>query len=133
MSVNKYNSTTGNLERLDGYTVDSTPTSGSGNPVSSGGVFTALANRPKIAYFKHWIGTGIKSDGSTQIPFSTFTSQISDFNELINIIVNLGTMMKSNNVDISVEKYENRNFIRLVARSAADEQNGYINVTVIYK
>jgi hypothetical protein len=43
MSVNKYNSTTGNLERLDGYTVDSTPTSGSGNPVSSGGVFAALA------------------------------------------------------------------------------------------
>ena len=42
MSVNKYNSTTGNLERLDGYTVDSTPTSGSGNPVSSGGVYTAL-------------------------------------------------------------------------------------------
>ena len=45
MSVNKYNSTTGNLERLDGYTVDSTPTSGSGNPVSSGGVFTALAGK----------------------------------------------------------------------------------------
>lgn len=42
MSVNKYNSTTGNLERLDGYTVDSTPTQNSGNPVSSGGVFTAL-------------------------------------------------------------------------------------------
>lgn len=45
MSVNKYNSTTGNLERLDGYTVDSTPTSGSGNPVSSGGVYSALAGK----------------------------------------------------------------------------------------
>lgn len=44
MSVNKYNSTTGNLERRDGYIVDSTPTSGSGNPVSSGGVYDALAD-----------------------------------------------------------------------------------------
>ena len=42
MSVNKYNSTTGNLERRDGYIVDSTPTQNSGNPVSSGGVYTAL-------------------------------------------------------------------------------------------
>ena len=45
MSVNKYNSTTGNLERLDGYTVDSTPTQNSGNPVSSGGVYSALEGK----------------------------------------------------------------------------------------
>ena len=45
MSVNKYNSTTGNLERRDGYIVDSTPTSGSNNPVSSGAVYTALQSK----------------------------------------------------------------------------------------
>lgn len=37
------------------------------------------------------------------------------------------------NVNICVEYYENRNFIRLVAMSAADEQAGYINVTVFYR
>ena len=42
MSVNKYNPSTGNLKRYDGTMVDSTPTQNSGNPVSSGGVFTAL-------------------------------------------------------------------------------------------
>ena len=45
MSVNKYNSATGNLKRYDGVMVDGAPTSGSGNPVSSGGVFTALAGK----------------------------------------------------------------------------------------
>lgn len=88
---------------------------------------------PKMAYFNHWIGTGISADGSTTIPFSTFTNQISDFHELVDIVVNLGTMMKNTKVDICVEHYENRNFIRLVARSADDEQNGYINVTVFYR
>lgn len=45
MSVNKYNSTSGELERIDSIvSVDATPTSGSTNPAQSGGVYTALQN-----------------------------------------------------------------------------------------
>ena len=45
MSVNKYNPATGNLKRYDGTMVDSTPTQNSGNPVSSGGVYSALEGK----------------------------------------------------------------------------------------
>ena len=61
MSVNKYNSTTGNLERLDGYTVDSTPTQNSGNPVSSGGVFTALGKKLSV-YDESYVTTQCGKD-----------------------------------------------------------------------
>lgn len=52
MSVNKYNSTSGELERIDSIvSVDSAPTSGSTNPISSGGVYTALANKQDTLTF----------------------------------------------------------------------------------
>ena len=94
-------------------------------------------NAYKIRCFQHWVSSDIQTDGSTTIPFSTFTNQISDFHTLIGVFVNLGVMAASNKVDLSVERngqsgVTNRDFIRLVARSTADVQKGWINVLIIY-
>jgi hypothetical protein len=92
---------------------------------------------PKIRCFKHYVSSDIQTDGSTTIPFSTFTNQINDFNQLIGVFANLGVMLQNDNIDISVEwngmaSATNRDFIRLVARSAADVQKGYICVLIVY-
>ena len=90
MSVNKYNSTTGILERLDGCTVDSTPTSGSGNPVSSGGVYNALqpisgtgAGFHNSIYRGNFLGTSVSAAQWTAISDGSFDDMfIGDYWEI---------------------------------------------------